>query len=786
MSSWAECIEQALSDKKISSTLAELIRDADDPLAVINAEMQVAKRAKREAVIQATRIAQGWAAASNHPEGIQTGLMSLLVKDSSSKAGYANIEKRQRFFESKYHSHMADFLNRFRTKKLGLSQDREGLNNLVSVLYGEDIPGIDAGDLGELKQLAKVYTETLEMARQDFNELGGSISKNDAYLMPQNHDAATIRKYGKEEWLADIEQWADSGRMTDDFGNPLSREELSAGLDYAYDSITTNGLNKAKDFTAPMGQGKKMARKGSDKRFIYFKDAASWSAYQDKYGRGDLFQTLISNINMIAHDSATMEIGGTNPRAWFDAMMGMAEKELGDDFKGRQKEMLKGVFKTVSGQVEQGEMTNLRDFFQATRNVITASKLGKAVLSAISDEGFTAVTAKYNNISPLGVAGKKLKMMAGDTDMQLFAVKLGLGAESWTNMVSAGNRYGDIYMGGKTGRMAELVMRGSGLEPMTDAGRKAFTLEMSEQLAASFGKSFDAVQAQFGRAFKSYGVNEADWDLFSGTKTLDFKGVRYADMLQDGSEKFHQMIMSEVDFAVPTPDARVRAITTGASLGAGGAGTISGQLIRSMMNLKSFPITLMTTHLPRVIHQASLADRVSYAGAMMAATTILGAVAMQAKDLASGRELRDAGFDDPEMAAKFWAAAIVQGGGLGIMGDFFFADQNRFGGGATETLIGGPTFGMLDSTVKLTLGNAQELLSGDDTNFPVELSKFIEANSPSIWQIQTLKNAIFDQTELMLDPSIQKKMNQARRKRTKAYGQGYWWTPGEVTPEFMQ
>ncbi len=775
-----DCIRDSLKNVNVGKQLADRIIAADDPLTVINSEMQLARRTKREAVIQATRIAQGWAAASQHPEGIQTGLMSLLVKDTSSKAGYANIEKQQRFFESKYHSHLADFLNRFRTKKLGLSQDREGLNNLIAVLYGEDVRGIDPVELGELKQLAKVYTEVLEMARQDFNQLGGSVGKNDAYLMPQNHDAATIRKYGKEEWLADIEQWADASKMTDDLGNSLSREDLSAGLDYAYDSITTNGLNKAKDFTAPMGQGKKMARKGSDKRFIYFKDSESWLAYQNKYGRGDVFQTLIGNINMIAHDSAAMTLGGTNPRAWFDALMGMAEKELGDKFKGRQKEMLKGVFKTVSGQIEQGEMTNLRDFFQATRNVITASKLGKAVLSAISDEGFTAVTAKYNNISPLGIIGKKFKIMTGDTDMQLFAVKVGLGAESWTNMVSAGNRYGDVYMGGKTGKMAEIVMRGSGLEPMTDAGRKAFTMEMSEQLAASFGKSFEEVQDQFGRAFKAYGINEADWDLFSGTKVMDFRGVKYADMLQDGSVKFHQMIMSEVDYAVPTPDARVRAITTGAALGAGGAGTISGQLVRSMMNLKSFPITLMTTHLPRVLHQATLSDRVAYAGAMMAATTLLGAVAMQAKDIASGRELRDAGFDDPEIAAKFWAAAIVQGGGLGIMGDFFFADQNRFGGGATETLIGGPTFGMLDSAVRLTLGNAQELLTGDDTNFPVELSKFIESNTPSIWQIQTLKNAIFDQTELILDPSIQKKMNQSRRKRMKEFNQGYWWAPGEA------
>lgn len=166
---------------------------------------------------------------------------------------------------------------------------------------------------------------------------------------------------------------------------------------------------------------------------------------------------------------------------------------------------------------------------------------------------------------------------------------------------------------------------------------------------------------------------------------------------------------------------------------------------------------------------------------------MLGAVAMHAKDIASGREPRDMGGpDDLETMGKFWRAALVQGGGLGIMGDFFFADQNRFGRGATETFMGGPTFQIVDDFTRLTVGNAQQLVTGKDTDFPVEFLRFLESNSPSIWQVQPIKNAMFDQMELMVDPSIQKKMNQSRRKRMREYNQEYWWAPGEPLPEFAQ
>ena len=67
---------------------------------------------------------------------------------------------------------------------------------------------------------------------------------------------------------------------------------------------------------------------------------------------------------------------------------------------------------------------------------------------------------------------------------------------------------------------------------------------------------------------------------------------------------------------------------------------------------------------------------------MILAMTALGYVAMTAKDLSKGKEPRDT------LDAATWGAAALQGGGLGIYGDYLFMRFNRFGGGALEGLAG--------------------------------------------------------------------------------------------------
>ena len=251
MANFDYCIDQAFKDGKITKATAEGIKAAPDPEDAINSLVSTLTRQKREAAIQAVRLADAWENIKSHPESMHDGLMSLMVRDQTEKAGYANVDYLSKTYHAKYNSGLADALSRFRTRRLGFEQDQEGLTKLIKSIYGESV------DDAEIEGFAKQWADTIEQTRVDFNSKGGSISKNESYLLPQNHDAKAIRNLGIDHWKAKIMPMLDRSKMTDDLGMPLNDKDFEAGLDYAFETITTGGLNKTKDFSVPI-LGKKM------------------------------------------------------------------------------------------------------------------------------------------------------------------------------------------------------------------------------------------------------------------------------------------------------------------------------------------------------------------------------------------------------------------------------------------------------------------------------------------------------------------------------------------------
>jgi hypothetical protein len=765
------CVNEALAQNRLSKDVAQAILDSDDPNQAIDDVLGNLTRQKRETAIQAVRISQAYDAVKSHPQGMSAGITALMTKDPRGNAKYKNVEYLAEYYEGKFHAINAEALARFRSRMFGMDQDEEELVKFGKAIYGEEV------DDPAFKRMADAYHETIEQTRVLFNRRGGSISKNERYLLPQRHDQKTVKDAGEEEWTEFVRDLLDRRYMVDEAGRPLSDEQFEIGLAASYETISTGGLNKAKGLSVPR-LGRKLSRKGGEKRFLYFKDFDSWMKYQNRFGRGNLFDAITDHLNMMSNDIAVIELLGPSPQNTFDFLLNRAKLE--EDISGANASFNNAVYKVAAGQVNGGDLTTYADAFEATRNVITSVTLGGAFLSAISDVGFMFITSRMNNISPWKAIQQQLALMRPDNEAdRIFGTRLGLTAENASRQTAA-NRFSDTYGTGKTAKLAEGILRASGLEAWTNAGRKAFGMEFSALLADNFKKSFADLETGIQDAFGRYGITEQDWDLFRKQPPLMLRGAPYADMTQEGGVKFHQMVLSETDFAVPTPDARVRAVTT---MGTSRA-TVSGMGIRTIMQLKSFPITILMGHMMRMAYQDTAGKKIQYFGGLMATTTLLGGIAIQAKDLAAGREPRPI-LDSEGSPEKFIGAAMLQGGGMGIFGDFIFSDANRFGSGPLATAFG-PTGQFVDRTWKFGAGNIQQAWKGEETHVLGEAIDFAERYTPDIWQIQTLKNAMFDQLELMADPDAQRKYNRIMRNRMRDYDQGYWWEPGEPLPEAFQ
>jgi hypothetical protein len=127
---------------------------------------------------------------------------------------------------------------------------------------------------------------------------------------------------------------------------------------------------------------------------------------------------------------------------------------------------------------------------------------------------------------------------------------------------------------------------------------------------------------------------------------------------------------------------------------------------------------------------------------------------MSAKDLMRGYERRD--LDKPGT----WLAALMQSGALGIYGDFLFAQTNRFGNGALETLAG-PTAGTAASVINLaTRARDGEAKAADALNIALQNTPFL-----SLWYARpALDLLILNSLRESLSPGFIQRQQQRRRE----------------------
>jgi len=234
-------------------------------------------------------------------------------------------------------------------------------------------------------------------------------------------------------------------------------------------------------------------------------------------------------------------------------------------------------------------------------------------------------------------------------------------------------------------------------------------------------------------------------------------------------------VQEEADYAVIMGDVRARAIQTMGEA----KGTQVGEISRSSMQFLTFPMAFMIKQGSRIFrHERTLASKAGMFSALAVVMTAGGALAMMGKDEAKGYGVRK-GFNPwnedntAEDVQDFWLAAAMQGGGLGIFGDYLFSDTNRFGKDKGVTILG-PSASFIGDTWKLTKGNVQELIEGEDTHFGSELVDYANRrlNPVKTWYTQAVWNEYAIRSiKIMLDPDYERAERKKESRRRKDFGQ---------------
>lgn len=733
------------------------------------------------------------------PARVGVGELDIALIDDKGVQGlpktWRSAEGQRRAVLGLAHARMEQVLARFRRTIVGETRDKATLLDVVREAHGQKTGN------GAARELADAWYETAEYMRLLYNDAGGQIGRLERWGMPHSHDSLKVGEAGFEQWRDFIWGRLDRDRMTDNLtGRAMSDMRMEQALRDAYETIRTDGMNKVGDGAA--GGGRSLANRRNDHRFLHFKTADDWIAYQDEFGTADAWSAMNGHISHMARDIGAMRALGPNPAAtlkWRQSELDKQAAGLGKAGAKRANRLqsvarhLPVLFDNYSGAINDPGNARAARFFAGSRSVLVSAHLGSAAITAIGDVAFQRVTAKFNGLSHTRILARQIKLLSpGNMEDRKLALRLSLIAEEWSQVASAQMRYiGEVQGPEVATRLADGVLRASGLSAWTQAGRWAFGMEFMGAMADHAGRRFDELPKPMQRQFGNYGFTSGDWDVIRKTDIYEpDKGgflrpddlIRRDDIAPDQAEvlgmRLLSMIHAETEFGTPTTSIRGSAALGGSTR----PGTFAGELVRSGMMYKSFAITMYFTHIRRMAQQQGLWNKTTYAANLVVGATLMGALAIQLKDIARGRDPRSMTGDN---ASAFWLAAMAQGGGLGLFGDYMFDDANRFGGGLAES-VAGPVVSAANDLRKLTIGNVQEAVQGEETNIGREALNFAGRYAPgaSLWYARLgVERTVLDQIQRQVDPDHSQNWHRIERKHARELGTQYFWPKGELLPD---
>lgn len=632
----------------------------------------------------------------------------------------------------------------------------------------------------DMAAMFKAFKEVAESLRLRFNNAGGDIPFLKDWHLPQHHDQGQIMKAGFEKWKSDIDGLLDWEKMVDfETGLPMDAMKKEAFLADVYNTLSTGGMNKV-DLDAPrVGQGKSVANRHQEHRALVFKDADGWLAYNKEYGGNNPVNAVIGYIDRMSREIAQMEIFGANPatlKSIINNHLHAADVQ-NPKLLSREKSF-NNLWSEAFGGDSTGQSLLLAKTGSFLRGWEAASKLGSAFISSFTDPTNAALIAAVDGLDVAGYA-REMARMISSPEGRKFADDIGLLCDAASRIIK--DEYGNIknrfdFSLGQ--RLNRAVMKASLLDGWTRIGQKAFQLDMSNFLAKVALN--EGGNARFAKLLERYGVGEADLKRIAEIGITDFDGLKYVNLAKIGDvdvplyEKLQNMFITERDAAIINTNLKASAIL---HLGTQ-AGTVVGELNRMAVMFKTFPVTHMLVHYQRFMREENLASKAGYGLYLVGMMTLIGGVALESKEILKGRTPRP-------IDGRFAKAALLQGGGLGIFGDFLFSNVSRSGADVLGTALG-PVGELISDTKNLLIETPKNVAAGEEAHYGSQIVNMLGKHVPgsSLWYARlAYERMVLDQFKQLADPKANRYFHQQERKLRRDYNQKYWWKPGKTSPD---
>lgn len=722
-------------------------------------------------------------------------VMRLLVNTADGRANQFSLEARVKGVSTELKRQLQDTWAAMDRSVWDYFQRQDKVKLLL-----EEIRGKDTGD-ATAKKAAQQWLDVAEKARQWFNEKGGKIGHLEDWGTPQHHSQELAARAGRDDWVSFVFDRLNRDRYVDLAGNRMSDAEVRTFLENAWLTIATNGATKIEPGKFK-GAGAR-ANRHAEQRQIHFRDADAQVEYWSRFGERTVPDIMLGHIDTMARDIAFLEHFGSNPQASFRLLRDTAEKAAKEAAPTKVPQIdrtlrtVDRVFDYASGKVAPTVDRRVSGFFDVMHNLNVAAKLGSAFwASLIGDKVMFEAMAHLNKLPALQRWNNELRLLnpASAADRRQLR-RQGLMLDY---MTQAMHRFGEEY--GKnsfTGNVANTVMNVSGMAAVNEWRRGAWALTAMDTLGHIVSKKdFAQVGKQDMRLLETYGITDADWkvwklaeldDLGHGNNTaltpeavgrIPDDALRQAGFdnpaaaRRDATVKLLGALTSESHLAVIEPGWKQRARMYGGLQ----RGDVRDEFTRSFWQFKAFPMAQFENMVSLGMSRDTAAGKAAFLTIMPVAMTLAGAMMIQVQEILGGKDPR------PMADWKFWAAAFMKGGSLGIYGDFLFSGgQTRQGSGPIE-VVAGPTIGLFAELANLAHKAKQDAEKGEPERTAARAVMLAKSMVPAqnLWMTKAATDhLIFQKVQETLNPGYLASM---RARTEREYGTEWWWEPGETMP----
>lgn len=728
----------------------------------------------------------------------------------SDQSGIQSVEKQSQALHSRWMSLVADVFTKTQ-ERWGLSVNKEMTDDIIRVMFGKK------SDNPEITAMAKEVSFALEEMRLAFNRSGGNIRKLDNWGFMTSHDQKKVVLSAEQEWVDEVLPKLDRNQYAREDGLLMSDSEVRTMLKDVYRTIATNGANKVLDgrkSITPVGGRSKMANRHQEARALHFKDGDSWLEYQAKFGTYNetgFHEILRNHTHRMSTEIAMMQNFGSNPRLSFETLLEEASTKLKADLENgnkhgeidKQSKRALSMYNTLDANTRAVDST-LGNVMGGLRALMVASKLGGTTLTTIGDHASTKKIANMLGLSyTKSVLPEYMKQLT-QGNYRDEALRFGLGI---TEMVGSTSRFGDadvVSSATKSGRfnarmqqLASTTLKISGLNAVTAGMKRAFNLVHMNKIAdMTRNTHWKDLGKDDLKVLKGNGITEKDWNLWrdltpskreDGALVLtqnDFfdapdeiikkflpkdkqdSPTAIVDYRYKAAMKYQTHIFNEESVAIIEAGVRERSI-----INLGDAGTIQGELGRTLFQFKGFPLAFMLRLGHRAFAQGDIKSRATFLASLLAYQTLAGAFIVQLQNLANGKN------PEPVFTPNFFGKAILKGGGLSFMGDLMSALSDPTGRSFGD-FVAGPLVSQGGKLGMLLTGMGNNFIEGKESTRAMEIANTLKGNLPfqNIWYSKLIiDRMLYSKLQNMIDPDYLPKTQQ----RLENLGNSYWWDLSE-------